>query len=72
MSKQPIEFFMQVLASNGVPYTGLYPIDVEFQALGLLGYEGTINDRRRAFYESRTGNTAAFLADNINQNDPTQ
>ena len=68
--KQSIEFFQQILASNGVPYTSLFPIDVEFKALGLLGYEGTINDRRRAFYESRTG--VAFLSDAIYLNDPTQ
>lgn len=72
MPKQPIEFFMQVLASNGVPYNDLFPIDIEFKALGILGHTGTIIDRRQAFYESRTGNTAAFLADNIHQNDPTQ
>jgi hypothetical protein len=68
--KQSNEFFQQILASNGVNYTGLFPIDIEFKALGLLGYEGTIIDRRRAFYESRTG--SAFLSDAIYLNNPNE
>lgn len=32
--------------------------DNEFAMLGSLGYTGSINDRRRAFYKAKTGNAS--------------
>jgi hypothetical protein len=64
-------FFENICSTNGIDKTNLSPIEVEFRALGFLGYTvGTINDRRRAFYQSRTG--LSFLVDAIHANNPNE
>ncbi|EDL65003.1 hypothetical protein [Bacillus sp. SG-1] len=68
MPKMRKEFFIQILASNGIDYSNLTQTEIEFRALGILGYKGTVADRRRTFYQSRTGKP--WLVDAINENDP--
>ncbi|MDP9742859.1 UNVERIFIED_ORG: hypothetical protein QFZ59_004689 [Bacillus sp. B2I3] len=62
------EFFESICSTNGIVISNLTKIEVEFRALGVLGYNGTINDRRRAFYQSRTGISFLMDARNANQN----
>lgn len=63
------EFFEGICSTNGIDMRNLTSIEVEFRALGALGYGGTINDRRRAFYGSRTG--IYWLTDSRNANQNT-
>lgn len=66
MPRMKQSFFQNICSTNGIDTTNLTPIEVEFKALGALNYSGTVNDRRRAFYESRTG--VSFLIDAMNEN----
>lgn len=64
------EFFENICSTNGIDMTNLTRTEIEFHALGFLGYYGTISDRRRAFYQSRT--RISILVDARNANDPNQ
>lgn len=70
MPAMKYEFFESTCITNGIDTKNLTRLEVEFHALAILGFTGTINDRRRAFYESRTG--ISFLVDARNANDPNQ
>lgn len=62
------EFFLSLCTTNGIDTKNLSKLEIEFQALGVLGYTGTINDRRQAFYQSRTGISWQMDAINTNTN----
>ncbi|MDE4086197.1 hypothetical protein PO902_14210 [Planococcus maritimus] len=68
MPRMKRSFFENICRINGIEMNDLTSIEVEFRALGVLGYVGMISDRRRDFYKSRTG--ISFLGDakNANQN----
>ena len=70
MARMQKEFFFNICNVNGIDTKNLMPIEIEFRALSVLGYSGTISDRRRDFYQSRTG--ISFLLDAINANTNTE
>lgn len=54
MARMAVQYWRGVLTANDFDTAELSVNNLEFRALGLLGYAGTLNDRRRDFYRDRT------------------